>query len=203
MKKFITVFTVLFSLVTGVFAGESTFTFDYGMPLLFWNNNDYDFVQSGYEFMTDYRFMGEDLGLQFTLGIGQPMSITKSSRSSDYSVTSKTNTSSKEWFVIDSFFGLSFRTMQTDLVELYITPGIGLTYDMVTTSSSDKTNLSFGAGIDISSNVIIGDGVGITAGILTQYQMYQIERDYGSSMEYRNTVSNLYFIPRAGIYITF
>ncbi|MCQ2586489.1 MAG: hypothetical protein MJ174_00125 [Treponema sp.] len=200
MKKILSILAVAFAFTRAIFAYGDTLSINYDMPLLFWNDSSYEYVQRNIGFNADYKVMGDSIGFQSMVGISMPYELERTTTSSGYVKQYKLN-SSEDWIVLRTFFGIVFEPVYTDMVEFYITPGFGVDVESVSTSSTELDNITFGAGIDISTYVDLFDGAGFTAGCLFEYQFFSIENNFTADTIKRRKVGNFLFAPRAGMSI--
>lgn len=203
MKKFLLIFAVLGIFTSVAIAEGFTLDVDYGMPYVTWTDGEKSYGQKGMGFVCDYRFIGDTLGFQFTMGVQLPynLSITNTSTGTTYDRDIQTDT--RSWVTSDFFMGVSFVPVSTNLVDLVITPGLGASFDVITDKNDSFTNMNLGVGVDICTNVKIIDDIGITAGLLFEYQFVSIEDNGTTDVLNKSSVRNYYFLPRAGISISF
>lgn len=203
MKKILSVLALLAAFTTGIFATsyENTFDFSYIMPIVSWTDGQNSYCQTGSGLMFDYRGTGESLGFQLNAGISVPTTVFKTSHATG-EITDYDAQGSDFWYVTHLFAGVSFRTITTSLVELFIVPGISMTNDVILSEDDIISNTSYGAGVDVVTNVILSPGLGISAGCLFEYQFYTTKHSTSSGAE-ASRIANFSFIPRAGVSLTF
>lgn len=205
MKKIFAVLAVCFAFITSVYSLENVFDMDYSMPFLNYSDENYYYTKAGYGFMLDYRCMlTNTIGLQIDTGLNIPTVLNKTKISTNDNKAYYAD-DEDSWFVLNNFFGCAFRLINTDLVELVITPGGGCDFECYTNGSNSNDsycNLNFGLGVDLVTNVKIADSIGITAGILVEYQPINFSYDFGSDESSKNRSNFLLIMPRAGISLT-
>lgn len=204
MKKILSVLALFTALTTGIFAYsyENTFDFSYMMPIVTWSDSTNSYCQTGSGLMFDYRGTGESLGFQLNAGISVPTTVFKTNNATGIIDSYNAQESSDFWYVTHFFAGVSFRTITTELVELFIVPGVSFTNDVILSDDDIISNNSFGAGIDVVTNVILSPGLGISAGCLFEYQFYATKHSTLSGAEAAR-IANFSFTPRAGVSLTF
>lgn len=177
MKKLFTCIAVLFALSSTVFAEDSFINISFIKP--FCKSEKYiDSQLNSWGVGVEMKTMNNEVwGYEFGGNIAFHNNET---------------TGKFAYLSVDAIFGLPIRIFDTDTINIFVTPLVGV--DLSSTDSNDSEVLTvLFAGGSAQLDFKFSDFLYLNAGIEVQYHFFRMYKDYSS------TVDKLMFLPKVGI----